>query len=220
MSHETNLIERNQIIESAELLLNELTRFSCFEEFFKDRREETADDCEWTTHQSFFDIDSLCIARGLTKMVIIDDNLDYVIKIPFAWVNGSISMKDYCRIEAENYQRAVDACVDEYFAECFYGGKFECELDGEKVKVPFYLMEKVDCDEEKVTSDICSQLDDSSYDCEYSSEAVEELFKLYYGADEHDRVYEFCEKMFINDIHTANVGFRNGRLVFVDYSGY
>ena len=81
-------------------------------------------------------------------------------------------------------------------------------------------MEKVDCDEDRVTSDICEQVDESSYDNEYGSEAVEELFKVYFGESEHARVYDFCEKMYINDIHTANVGFRNGRLVFVDYSGY
>ena len=51
-------------------------------------------------------------------------------------------------------------------------------------------------------------------------EYVENLLSFHYDHKRLDNFLDFCEENDINDIHTGNVGYINGRLVVIDYSGY
>lgn len=170
---------------------------------------------------------------GQTKMVIIMDDLDYVIKIPFVR-----SERDYCVTEALNYEAALDEDLDYYFAWCAPVGYYKRMAEWDKfnfgswraitwepmqkeVCAPIYVMEKVYCDEDAVSESL-EGMGYSSMGCD--EDDVWCLVEAAYGEEEYSKLKRFCTAMKINDLHTGNVGFRVmddvTSLVFVDYSGY
>ena len=62
---------------------------------------------------SYGDLENISYFYGATKSVIIDEDNDWVLKIPFC-----DKTCDYCALEAENYKKAVEAGVEEVFAAC------------------------------------------------------------------------------------------------------
>ena len=34
------------------------------------------------------------------------------------------------------------------------------------------------------------------------------------------QLYDFISELEINDLHSGNIGYENGRIVIIDYSGY
>ena len=170
---------------------------------------------------------------GETKAVLYDDELPYVIKIPLMRHANS---KNYCDIELSNYSAAEE--IPE-IAGCFAWMDFLFEYHG----FPIYIMEKVDCDEEEVSS----RAYDSSFKWACSQEGFIEGSKEYeeFSEEFEDRYYDwsmearmesfledewtyqifkifqdFCWEHGINDLHAGNFGFRDGFLVVIDYSGY
>ena len=113
------------------------------------------------------------------KLVIIDEDNDWALKIPFC-----DKACDYCALEAENYKKAVEAGVEEVFAACY----FLMEYEG----APCYIMEKVSCDEEAVESDfyeigsdkLFGEMDEdeiySYLGSMDSDEIIDELLEFYY----------------------------------------
>lgn len=164
-------------------------------------------------------LDNITYNWGASKVAIIDEDNDWVLKIPFC--NKS---RDYCEIEAENYQKAVKEGVEEPFAECYFLMEYE--------SAPCYIMEKVNCDEEAVESDfyeigsdkLSGQMsEDEISDYLYSMDTGEILGLLlesYYEVGFLQKVNAFLSENSINDLHMANLGYRGDKLVFVDYSGY
>ena len=49
---------------------------------------------------------------------------------------------------------------------------------------------------------------------------VATLFAETYGYEEFLRLNDFLEWYDINDLHSGNIGYINGKLVFIDYAGY
>lgn len=164
-------------------------------------------------------LDNITYGWGASKVAIIDEDNDWVLKIPFCDKSC-----DYCEIEAENYQKAVKEGVEEPFAECY----FLMEYEG----APCYIMEKVDCDEEVVESDfyeigldkLSGQMSEDEISDYLGSmdtdEILDQLLEFYYGAGFLQKVSAFLSVNSINDLHTGNLGYRGDKLVFVDYSGY
>lgn len=164
-------------------------------------------------------LENISYSHGVTKLVIIDDDNDWVLKIPFC-----DKAHDYCALEAENYKKAVEAGVEEGFAACY----FLMEYEG----APCYIMEKVNCDEEVVESDFY-EIGSNRLSGEMSEEEiynylgsmdgdeiVDQLLEFYYDEGFLKDVYTFLSQNKINDLHTGNVGYRGANLVFVDYSGF
>ena len=151
-------------------------------------------------------LDNITYGWGASKVAIIDDDNDWVLKIPFC--NKSC---DYCEIEAENYQKAVKEGVEEPFAECY----FLMEYEG----VPCYIMEKVNCDEQAIESDLY-EIGSDYLGFMDTDEILDQLLEFYYEAGFLQKVDAFLSVNSINDLHTANLGYRGDKLVFVDYSGY
>lgn len=163
----------------------------------------------------------LYCTSGLTKAVLVFDELDWVVKIPFhvdysRSNEGSIT--DYCERERFIYEQAKERGVAEMFAESY----FLMEFCGR----PIYIMKKVDDNKEKVSTDLQDKAISEGYDeedFEYmeSEELVEELFYYYYEDYLLQEYFAFCEDYGINDVHTGNIGYdENDKPVIIDYSGY
>jgi hypothetical protein len=159
----------------------------------------------------------LYCANGVTKGVLIFNELDWVVKIPFR-SNLFHSDTNYCERERFVYEQAKKRGVAEIFAESYFLMNF-CGR-------PIYIMKKVEVNEEKVSTDLynkgisegCEEEDFQSIGPE---EQVEELFYYYYEEDFLREYFAFCEDYEINDIHTSNIGYdENDKPVVIDYSGY
>lgn len=172
------------------------------------------------------------LASGASKGVIIDYDLDYVIKIPFLYEyytrKGETVLSDfdnYCSLEESVYDCAKTYGLNDFFAESFFLGYFH--------NVPIYLMKRVDASCEICSDITISGLVESGLDEDKASDAyynaleendtalVKLLFDLYYDEDEVDDLIDFLERQQVNDLHDGNIGFdAHDNPVLIDYSGY
>jgi len=156
-------------------------------------------------------------ANGLTKGVLVFDELDWVVKIPLH-VGFSRPDANYCEREQFVYEQAKKRGVAEIFAESY----FLMDFCGR----PIYIMKKVEANEEKVSTDLYNKAISEGYEEEDfqsmdSEEQVEELFRYYYDEDFLQEYFAFCEEYEINDVHISNIGYdENDKPVVIDYSGY
>lgn len=180
---------------------------------------------EWlweNAQDACLDIDA---TSGATKAVFLSCAVpNYIIKIPTTFT-GSISPVDYCRLEANAYKRAKEEGFSSYFAAC----EFFTEMDG----IPFYIQERVNCDE-NYFSDLFFEYAEGlvsrgNYDNDYDySDAVSDRAEYMDDWETIEAVFADCQfsnfifdTLEINDFHRGNFGIRsNGDLVLVDYSGY
>ena len=187
-----------------------------FSQFLNNRTE--AEFKLWK-NSPYENLENISYFYGATKLVVIDDDNDWVLKIPFC-----DNACDYCALEAENYKKAIEAGVEEVFAACY----FLMEYEG----VPCYIMEKVSCDEETVESDFyeigsnkhSSEMNEDEIYSYLGSmdgeEIIDQLLEFYYDEGFLQEINIFLSRNKINDLHTGNVGYRGTNLVFVDYSGF
>lgn len=157
------------------------------------------------------------VRTGATKCVIVLPDNDWVLKIPF-----TDCCTEHCELEAKNYHIAVKEGYSHYMAECSYLMDYKF--------FPCYIMRKAEVGFDLLQDDMFTRLYEQSNDYEYATENsafncsgdeyVEDLFRLHYGNEAVDDLYEFLDDNEIGDLHTGNVGYVDGRLVFIDYSGY
>lgn len=187
-----------------------------FSQFLNNRTESEA---RLWGNSSYENLENISYSYGASKFVIVDEDSDWVLKIPFC-----DKAYDYCALEAENYKKAVEAGVEEGFAACY----FLMEYEG----APCYIMEKVSCDEETIEGDfyeigsnrLSSEMDEEEIYSYLGSmdgvEIVDQLLDFYYEEGFLKKVNIFLSQNKINDLHIGNVGYRGTNLVFVDYSGF
>ncbi len=170
-------------------------------------------------------------ACGASKIVIIDEESDWVTKISFdcsAELDDDMEL-DYCKRELYNYKAACEKGLDKFFAEIHKVG----EVNG----IDVYLQEKVRVDEgvEEEVDEIFRQYvyagDENYYD-EFEDEDERrailedgvsdmdagEKIEAIFGFNEE--LINFVEDYDINDLHSGNYGYRGGELVIIDFSGY
>lgn len=171
------------------------------------------------------------ICSGYCRMIIFHEDWDYVIKFTY---NEEAEMA-YCANEEFLYTKAQEWGV----AECFAGVYFLGEFDNTDI----YLVERCDCDEDKMYSDsydnqfrnFCRDRgysaeeanddvyeefqDDCDYDCS-GQEGMMELAASLWGRELADKVYDFLNYFGVNDCHSANWGYLGTQLVIIDYAGY
>lgn len=169
------------------------------------------------------------MAHGYTKIVIESDRLgDWVLKIPI--LNGK--RKDFCAIEAANYKAACEAGLERFFAPTFFFAEIS--------NIPVYIQKKVYCCNGDVSDNFydwtARQMEGSRYeydtDDEFDDAVYEEasnlttqsslraMFEETNDLEDIDKLYCFCNKFHINDLHSGNYGFDNGRAVIIDFSGF
>lgn len=206
------------LIEELEDIFWELTdffehpsenEFYCFDDAFLAVKEDNKE---------------LAVDSGCTKGVIISDNLNYVIKVPFL-ADHEI---DYCAKEVQVYQKAIEEGIEEFFAPSYCIGTYK--------DVPIYIMEKAEIDgvrlkelgvdiyrkTHKVKKD--SYDDWEIYDNHFSGyenrRLVKYLFNYYYSNPAKvDKLLSFLDKEYINDIHAYNIGLHDNKTILIDYSG-
>ena len=165
---------------------------------------------------------------GASRIVVWDDNLDYVVKIPIGYGD-----ERYCVHEVELYEKAVECGLASHFAWCDCLG----EYDGRNV----YVMERLDCNEnmfEDLTytwryESYCEEKnldpDDERSRQKYShyfwdfycdDDLVLEWFLSQFSEKISSQVRAFINRWQINDIHAGNMGYRGSQPVLCDYAGF
>lgn len=208
------IIKENQ--EYYENLLEELFEIESFKNLLEDPTELMAAKFTYDIECYF---DDITFNYGCTKFVINPNDSDYVLKFPL------YKVRDLCAREVEIYNEVVDTEAEQMFAPCYFlFNKYDTD---------FYIMEKAECDNDysniSLEEDLVSHFisdgcdEESAYDkvgemC--SEEQVQDLLGYYYDYDTLELFGEISEKFDINDLHGGNVGYLDGRIVLIDYSGY
>lgn len=176
---------------------------------------------------------------GVSKFVILLND-DIVVKIPFTGRHYDIedndydeweepeegfeyfySGIDYCLLEEEKYQEAVNAGLGFMFTKTEIGGK---TANGKQ----FYVSERVipyrssdnhaRNDSKEIVKTISSKYKKG---WEFNSNWLGLVYE-YYGEETVKALLQFVEDADMNDFHGGNLGFRacNGAPVILDYSGF
>lgn len=174
--------------------------------------------------EDFFETGIDFIFNGTSKYVIEFEEIpECVIKISRKGLEH-----DYCKIEADNFKKAVNLGLDCYFART--------EVFTEIEDVVFYIQEKVTCDVYEIESEMYNYADQicvesrelmeedeyndllwemiQDFDCETSLNAV-------FGESyETQLLIDFCGENRINDLHQGNFGYKNEFPVIIDFCGF
>ena len=167
-------------------------------------------------------------AEGETKMVFFSPKIkDWVIKIP----RYSKDI-DYCKIEVENYKKACEVHLEEFFAPTYFVGYF--------FEIPVYIQKQVYCDDSDIESsfydwmsksmederddyntddDFCDAVCDATNDM-CTADRLLAVFQDYVNSDKIYALLCFCNREDINDLHSGNFGYDGNTPVIVDFSGY
>lgn len=183
--------------------------------------------------------DKDCIyEHGISKGVIIPDDTDYVIKIPFSgyhyedeeeneneeinfYHGGGNYDDDYCALEMEIYDNIKDSKYSKYFAPL----KKVLEINGFNI----YIQPKVDIFDDVYPSysdsslETAKRISSSAMCCIVSSAWLAYLLENDFNNDEKELekfVYFLTENGLDGDLHSANVGFIDGQSVVIDYAGF
>lgn len=212
---------RNRYFEKLDCFRNE---FSDFQTFLELRTKDSYYDFYESNGWRFEDY-NLSLDSGETKVVIIFDDEDWVIKIPFDLTKTGTRYDDFCRIEAKNYQRAIEESVERFFAPMYFLGNYEFEDGCCDFSCPIYIMEKVDVNEDVNSTYAKSNYkgDEDDYDdYDFSGEDGATIcLESSWTVDETINLWDFLCEYDINDVHTGNIGLNfEGKYVICDYSGY
>ncbi len=184
------------------------------------------------------EISSACSAdwvrNGASKTVIYWEDLgDLVVKIPasaydedeencHATYDGEYSSEDgwdYCALEEERCQALECEGLSEMVCRTWYVG--------EVYDTRIYVSQRADetwsdgswnyryTNSEEDLDVLAEEFGRSNSRMRYWREFIDA-----YGLDKCERLMEFFRDNDVNDLHNGNVAFRNGKPVFIDYSGY
>lgn len=186
--------------------------------------EDIAAPNEFTVIDEDYNFD---VRSGATKIVLVPNDLPYVIKIPYygeetwdGWVhpfNGGDEGEDvdYCAEEAEIYADAeISGCAQ------FFVPMMQLTMAGD---IPIYIQTKISAIRTERPSNENAYRYASIHNSEFLDPEVGGRLVQYYSTEEIAVFLTFIKKHNINDLE----GSRNGeyvqafgRYVFWDYSGY
>jgi len=196
-----NIFQRLEEIGLPSLLKNQTGWFHNMDVWF-------AENCK------FIESLGVRLRHGLTKVCLIAEDRDEVIKVPFKPERGT---RDFCTQEYRNYLLAEKEGLEQFFAPIRYVDM----VNG----VPVYLQEKEDVDP-TVVSDSLRSYYENEYCEEYESgwttlDEDETVIALLGESEEVYRLRNFILDNEINDLHSGNWGVNScGDLVIIDYSGF
>lgn len=151
---------------------------------------------------------------GCSKICIISNVSDVVIKIPFS------CGEDFCEIESRNYIQSAEYGLDKMFAGTVLWNDYL-----NRYRRVFYFSEKmyytIHSEEPQISRVIKNSrkyITDNSF---FGDKLIDSIIRFQYGNTQYDQVVDFCCVADINDIHGGNVMFsKGGILKFTDYSGF
>ena len=183
---------------------------------------------------------------GASKVVLHFEGTDFVIKIPFNGTEEACyeddgefydeyefvpfsgageywddNCWDYCSIEVERFQAALDEKVDECFLETKYVGSVN--------NYPIYAQKfaEIYCygdrdyehsnkaDDLNKTSSICSSHHVKCFHTNWLTDV-----RKYYGEEFLLKLLCFIKDYEIRDLHSENFGYINGRPIIIDYASF
>lgn len=172
------------------------------------------------------------IASGMTKYVIIPDDLNWVIKLPIQVKPKQYRREefltkfnayDYCDLETRNFAYAEEKGVNVFFAESYFLSLYK--------GIRIYIQRKAKCDEQEFddrlkkyashyVSETCNEdvFDEVVSDYVLNMDESESLEAVF--GDVPTELYDLIEERNVNDLHCGNYGFINEKPVIIDYSGY
>lgn len=170
---------------------------------------------------------------GASKVCIIPEGADYVIKIPFnsTWYDTSEEYEDFCNACGDD-RHFWDYCFAEVL--CYNEAKREkvnkmfCKprLLGCVDDYPIYIQQRavtyydlkgeetVDARTPK-TRDYCQKKGFSCFNSIWIADALE-----YYGQKGFNRMMSFIKSYGIGDLHDENIGYIGRQPVLIDYSDF
>lgn len=169
-------------------------------------------------HKFWLRVKGLHIKNGETKVCIYDDDPenDWVIKIGFLRKTEPYFVdfgadQDYCKIEADIYNDAIERTCGWFLAETVFCGRVD--------DVAVFIQEKAIMAPEDFESHMDNYVSD--YDEEEMDDASFEFIRELFTEKEAERLIGFIKRHHINDLHTGNWGYsvRNGRVMMIDYTG-
>lgn len=171
--------------------------------------------------------------NGCSKGVLAFKELGFVIKIPFNYCDGyelcavqeGNNEWDYCSQEANRYNMAVEADVE----EAFLPTKYLTNIDGYPIYIQPYaeILENLSYEQyhekesksSKEERENIESLNDENNFYHINSIWEAEFFKLH-GFDYFMALKNFIKKHFIRDLRAANIGYWNGKPVLIDYASF
>lgn len=173
---------------------------------------------------------------GATKLVLIFENTDFVVKIPFTGeyymyaendddkyqpftCAGELAEEewDYCKIEESRFYDAENEGLGICFAKTECIGRindFPIYVQP-KAEIFSYLTKEYSEEKKSSTREKCSEIDADCFNSGWLSDVLD-----YYGEDIFTKLVKFISDNNYNDLHGSNLGYVGNRPVLVDYCGY
>ena len=167
-------------------------------------------------------IEYYAIYTGASKGVIIPYELsDYVIKIPFNYDDYSDRNYDYnyCDLEYENYLKAIEYGVADFFAEI----KPLINIDGFTIYAQARVVQGLWNSNKKYQFEDAKKKISDIYGGDVNSECPTCTIALLidnYGELKVLDFLIFISEYEINDLTDNNIGLLNGNIKILDYSGF
>lgn len=246
-------IERENLLSWAQGFIALYTDYLSWDVFKFTVNEDNYCGCAYTDFEDSNFYDYLIykpdyeIKSGVTKVVLVDNNSDWVVKIPITrgdneiydedendFSSGKINFSseysygggdncdDYCVLE-ESLSDSLDQ--DRYFyfflPTAYLGQIGRTPIYYSRKVNPSYTQEVSEKSKEKTAQ---LQSNDKITNLLYRSnmnERIVEAFTEYYGIYTAIKLMRVCSQYEIRDLHSANYGILpSGRPVIIDYAGY
>jgi len=191
-------------------------------------------DCVFCSHNNKLFIDNINLPKnwiytsGITKLVLIPEKSDYVIKIPYKGDYSGYEFDAANRIQGHEWDYCLTENMIYYLAKKYRLNKFFAKTKP-ILKInnyQIYAQERVEQHPPFVSSrkereemyELCWQkeIDFVSAALIYWLISV----KRYYGKEEMLSLLYFLKKYKIEDLHKGNYGWKSGAPVLLDYSGF
>ena len=186
-------------------MINVLDQLSCSD-------DEEGEVWSYGASKMVFYIDEKTVVK-LPFQGLIDDEYD---QIDGEFIFREFEAGNYCQIEEEIYDAAIEEGLDMFFAGTRFGG---FTANG----YPFYISERVQQYGGKTPSqnsleraDQMNMYSTGGFSRVWLAEAIE-----WYGEELVSRLIDFVDYLHINDLTCGNAGYRaDGAPVLLDYSGF
>ena len=170
---------------------------------------------------NFFGEGKIAADRGVSKGVIIFDDLDWVVKFPLGVPSYSgRPIIDYCAKEYDVYTKALEIGLESLFAPMYFLERY--------FGVDAYVMEKVEVDPDRIYSEHFDSWASISTATEgqhrlsfFEKHAMAITLFDYHDESLIDAFIDFCNNEGVGDLHGGNMGYNeDDDLVLIDYSGF
>lgn len=159
---------------------------------------------------------------GVSKVVIIPSEEEYVIKIDLDSYDGGIELSDnYLDTECRYSQLAEKVGLGDVFAKTSYWGTYggrDIYLQ-ERVSLDYEQREKFDSISNTTLMKLSKRSSKVREKCGMTPILTSALYN-YYGEEKFETILNFLNENRINDLHNGNWGFIGERPVIFDYSGF